>query len=59
MEVRPTHLTDEIERYHISGLGGDGIWRKLEFVVGCYCDHHSCGRCGQALGKSRVDDSGE
>lgn len=59
MEVRSTYLADEVERHHVSGLSGDGVWRELELVVCCYRDHHSRGRCGQALGKSRVDDSGE
>jgi hypothetical protein len=59
MDKGHAYLADEVESDHVTGLSGDGVWCKLELVVGSYSDHHGRSRGCQALGQSRKYDVGE
>jgi hypothetical protein len=50
------YLADKVEGDHVTRLGDNGVWCKLEFVVGSYRDHHGGSRSSQALGQSREYD---
>ncbi len=50
------YLADKVESNHVTRLGDNGVWCKLEFVVGSYRDHHGGSRSSQALGQSREYD---
>ena len=58
-EPQSTHLSDKVEGNHVSRLSGNGVWCKLELIVGSYRDRHDGCGYGQALGKSRAYDGGE
>jgi hypothetical protein len=57
------YLADEVESDHVTGLSDDGVWRKLELVVGSNRDHHGGSGGSQALGQGReydvVEEHGE